>query len=86
MLAGKQSKEAIPPLEAAMQKDPTPANRLALATAYLFEKQFDKALPLLNQSVAAEPGNYSLRMMYGRGLRDNKNTSRPRSNFLQRPS
>lgn len=72
MLAGKQSKEAIPPLEAAMNKDPTPANRLALGTAYLFEKQFDKALPLLNQSVAAEPGNYSLRMMYGRGLRDNK--------------
>jgi len=45
MLAGKQSKEAIPPLEAAMRKDPTPANRLALGTAYLFEKQFDKALP-----------------------------------------
>jgi len=72
MLAGKQSKEAIPPLEAAMRKDPTPANRLALGTAYLFEKQFDKALPLLNESVAAEPANYSLRMMYGRGLRDNK--------------
>ena len=72
MLAGKQSKEAIAPLEAAMRKDPTPANRLALATAYLFDKQFDKALPLFNASVAAEPGNYNLRMMYGRGLRDNK--------------
>jgi predicted Zn-dependent protease len=72
MLAGKQSKEAVAPLEAAMRKDPTAANRLALATAYLFDKQFDKALPLLNESVAAEPGNYTLRMMYGRGLRDNK--------------
>lgn len=72
MLAGKQSKDAIPPLEAAMRKDPTPANRLALGTAYLFEKQFDKALPLLNESLAAEPANYSLHMMYGRGLRDNK--------------
>ena len=72
LLASKHSKDAIPALEAAMQKDPTPGNRLALATAYLFEKQFDKALPLMEKSVAAEPANYSLRMMYGRGLRDNR--------------
>lgn len=72
LLESKKSADAIGPLEAAMQKDPTPANRLALATAYLFEKQFAKALPLLDQSVAAEPANYSLRMMYGRGLRDSK--------------
>jgi tetratricopeptide (TPR) repeat protein len=72
LLENKHSADAIAPLEAAMQKDPTPANRLALATAYLFEKQFAKALPLLDQSVSAEPGNYSLRMMYGRGLRDSK--------------
>jgi tetratricopeptide (TPR) repeat protein len=52
--------------------DPTPANRLALATAYLFAKHFDKALPLIGQSVAADPANYSTRMMYGRALRDNK--------------
>jgi tetratricopeptide (TPR) repeat protein len=82
MLAGKQSKEAIPPLEAAMRKDPTPANRLALATAYLFERQFDKALPLFNESVAAEPGNYALRMMYGRGLRDNKQYEPAAQQFL----
>lgn len=72
LLENKNSADAIAPLEAAMQKDPTPANRLALATAYLFEKQFAKALPLLDQSVAAEPGNYALHMMYGRGLRDSK--------------
>ncbi len=72
LLENKQSADAIGPLEAAMQKDPTPANRLALATAYLFDKQFDKALPLLDQSIAADPGNYALRMMYGRGLRDSK--------------
>src|SRR6202167_3097338 len=72
MLQGKHSAEAIAPLEAAMQKDATPANRLALATAYLFEKQVAKALPLLEQSVAAEPANYSLHMMYGRALRDAK--------------
>ena len=72
LLEDKNSADAIAPLEAAMQKDPTPANRLALATAYLFQKQFPKALPLLDQSVAADPDNYALRMMYGRGLRDAK--------------
>jgi len=59
LLANQHSAEAIAPLEAAMQRDPTPANRLALATAYLFEKQYAKAMPLLDQSVAGEPSNYS---------------------------
>ena len=72
LLESRHSADAIAPLEAAFGKDPTPANRLALATAYLFEKQYPKALPLLDQSVAAEPGNYALRMMYGRALRDAK--------------
>jgi tetratricopeptide (TPR) repeat protein len=83
LLENKHSADAIAPLEAAMQKDPTPANRLALATAYLFEKQFDKALPLLDQSVAAEPGNYALRMMYGRGLRDAKKYDPAAQQFFQ---
>jgi tetratricopeptide (TPR) repeat protein len=83
LLEGKRSKDAIAPLEAAMQRDPTPANRLALATAYLFEKQFDKALPMLGQSVAAEPANYSLRMMYGRGLRDSKQYEPAAQQFFQ---
>jgi len=83
LLAGQHSADAIAPLEAAMQKDPTPANRLALATAYLFEKQFGKALPLLDQSVAADPGNYSLHMMYGRGLRDSKKYDPAAQQFFQ---
>ena len=83
MLESKHSADAIAPLEAAMQKAPTPANRLALATAYLFEKQFAKALPLLDQSVAAEPGNYSLHMMYGRGLRDAKKYDPAAQQFFQ---
>ena len=83
LLESKHSKDAIAPLEAAVQKDPTPANRLALATAYLFEKQFDNALPMLSKSVAAEPGNYSLRMMYGRGLRDNKQYEPAAQQFFQ---
>jgi tetratricopeptide (TPR) repeat protein len=83
LLEGQHSADAIAPLEAAMQKDPTPANRLALATAYLFEKQFDKALPLLEQSVAAEPGNFALHMMYGRGLRDSKKYDPAAQQFFQ---
>jgi tetratricopeptide (TPR) repeat protein len=83
LLESKHSAEAIAPLEAAMRKDPTPANRLALATAYLFEKQFDKALTLLDQSVAAEPGSFSLRMMYGRGLRDAKKYDPAAQQFFQ---
>jgi tetratricopeptide (TPR) repeat protein len=83
MLENKRSADAIAPLEAAMQKDPTPANRMALATAYVFEKQFAKALPLLDQSVATEPGNYTLRMMYGRALRDAKRYDPAAQQFLQ---
>ena len=83
LLESQHSADAVAPLEAALQKDPTPANRLALATAYLFEKQFAKALPLLDQSVAAEPGNYSLRMMYGRGLRDSKKYDPAAQQFFQ---
>jgi tetratricopeptide (TPR) repeat protein len=83
MLENKQSADAIAPLEAAMQKDPTAANRAALATAYLFNKQFDKALPLLDQSVAADPGNYDLHMMYGRGLRDSKKYDPAAQQFFQ---
>ncbi len=83
MLENKRSADAIAPLEAAMQKDPTPANRMALATAYVFEKQFAKALPLLDQSVATEPGNYTLHMMYGRALRDAKKYDPAAQQFLQ---
>lgn len=72
LLENKNYAEAIPRLEEALKKDPSPANRLALGTAYLFNNQLDKALPLLAESAAAEPGNYDIRMIYGRALRDGK--------------
>jgi Tfp pilus assembly protein PilF len=83
LLENKHSADAIAPLESAMQKDPTPANRLALATAYVFEKQYAKAQPLLDQSVAADPQNYTLRMMYGRCLRDSKKYDPAAQQFFQ---
>jgi tetratricopeptide (TPR) repeat protein len=72
MLENKQYADAIPRLEAAFGKDPTSANRAALAAAYVFAGQIDKALPLLEKAVAAEPSNYDLRMMYARALRDKR--------------
>jgi len=72
LLETKKPDEAIPHLLWAAGKSPTPANRLALATAYVKTDQADKALPLMEQALAAEPSNTELRMMYGRTLRDLK--------------
>jgi tetratricopeptide (TPR) repeat protein len=72
LLESKQYGDAIPKLEEAVKKDPTPANRLALATAYHLNQQADKAVPLLDALVAGEPSNYDLHMLYGRVLRDRK--------------
>jgi Flp pilus assembly protein TadD len=72
LLESKQFEDAVPRLEEAYAKDPSAANRSALASAYVFTRKTDKALPLLAQSVAAEPGNYDLRMMYARALRDKR--------------
>ena len=72
LLESKQYRDAIPRLEEAYAKDPTEANRVALAEAYLFSEQNDKAQPLLAKAVDAAPADFDLRMMYGRALRDRK--------------
>ena len=72
MLESKQYADAIPRLETAFQQSPTEANRVALAAAYLFANQLEKALPLLEKAAAEEPANYDIRMMYARALRDRK--------------
>jgi tetratricopeptide (TPR) repeat protein len=72
LLETKKYADAVPGLEQAYQKDPTPANRVALAAAYQFNRQFDKAAPLFAEAVAADPENYDVRMMYARVLRDQK--------------
>lgn len=73
LLEGGKAGDAVGELEKAYTQSPTPANRLALATAYLKSKQPLKALPLLEQATAAEPKNFELRMYYGRALRDQRN-------------
>lgn len=67
--AGKPA-EAIPHLEWAVAKSPTAANRMALAQAYRKSNQPDKEMPLLQQALAADPGNLELRLAIGRELRD----------------
>jgi len=83
LLAGRQYAEAIPRLEQACEKDPTVANRISLAQAYLATQQIEKALPLLEKSVAEEPSNYELRMAYAGALRDRRQFSAAAAQFNQ---
>jgi Flp pilus assembly protein TadD len=82
LLESKQYVEAAARLEAAWSKDPTEANRAALAQAYILNHQQDKAAPLLEQSVAANPDNFEIRMLYARLLRDRKDYPAAAAQFL----
>ena len=62
--------EAVPEFKAAAEISPTPANRLALATAYLKANQPELAAPILEQAIAASPNDYDLHMAIGRIHRD----------------
>jgi tetratricopeptide (TPR) repeat protein len=63
---------AIPALEESVRANPTPANRLALASAYQLTKQTDKFVEQLQLAAASDPSNYDVRMDYGRALRDQR--------------
>jgi tetratricopeptide (TPR) repeat protein len=64
--------EAISHLEQAVKSSPTGANRYALATAYLRNKQTAKAGAMMEEALAAEPENMDLRLSYAGLLRDQK--------------
>lgn len=72
LLESRKYADAVPQLEQAYRTAPTPANRQALASAYLLNRQIDKALPLLEKAVADDPSNYDLRMGYAGALRDRR--------------
>jgi tetratricopeptide (TPR) repeat protein len=72
LMESKKYSDALPQLEEAYKKSPTPENRLSLASAYLATQQGLKALPLLQEAVAASPSDFELRMMLARTLRDRK--------------
>jgi len=70
LLESRQFADGVARLEGAYAKDPSAANRNLLAQAYVLNRQLDKAVPLLEKSVAADPANFDLRMSYARALRD----------------
>jgi tetratricopeptide (TPR) repeat protein len=83
MLETRQYADALPRLEAAYAKEQNEANRVPLATAYIFTGQLEKALALLPAAVQAEPGNYDIRMLYARALRDRRQFSAAAAQFLE---
>ena len=73
LIEQNQPEDAIAPLEFAVGKAPSAANRNNLIQAYLRAKHADKALPLINQQLAANPKDLELYMLRGRIYRDQKN-------------
>ncbi len=69
--AGKPA-DAIPCFQLAVAKSPTEANRAGLAEAYLKNNQPDKAQPVVEQILAADPDNFDIRMLHGRLIRDQR--------------
>ena len=72
LLASGQPADAIQHFQAAIAKSPTEANRAALASAYLKNKEPEKALPVLDQILSANPASFEVRMLHGRVLRDQR--------------
>jgi tetratricopeptide (TPR) repeat protein len=81
LIAAARPADAIPHLEIAVAKSPTPANRAALATAYLQNNQAAKALPLVEQMLAADPNDFEIRMLRGRIIRDQRKFAEAAQDF-----
>lgn len=64
--------DAVTHFEQAVKSSPTAANRMALAQAYIKNKEPDKAIPIAAQALAQQPKDYELRMLYGRLIRDQR--------------
>lgn len=69
-LATNRPGAAVPQFEAAANISPTPANQLALASAYLKNNQPDRAQPIIEKALREQPNDYELRMALGRIFRD----------------
>ncbi len=81
-LATNQPAEAVAEFQAVVAKSPTPANRLALAGAYLKNNQGNLAAPILQEALAANPDDYDLHMAVGRLRRDGHDYKTAAEQFL----
>jgi tetratricopeptide (TPR) repeat protein len=72
-LAQGRPADAVEQFQGAVKLSPTPANKLALATAYLKNNQPQLATPILQEALQSNPDDYDLRMAVGKislGKRD----------------
>lgn len=81
-LESSRAADAVPEFQAAVELSPTPANQLALASAYLKNNQPDLAAPILEKALAANPNDYDLRMAVGRIHRDKRDFRAAANEFL----
>lgn len=72
LLKSGKPADAIEHLRIAVSQSPTEANRAALVTAYIKNKEPEKALPIVEQLLSANPDDFELRMLHGRILRDER--------------
>jgi len=72
LLQSGKAADAIAHFEAAVAKSPTVANRAALATGYLKNNEPDKALPVVEKILAANPNDFDIRMLHARIIRDQR--------------
>lgn len=82
-LRNGQDKDAITTLEAAVKISPSPGNRLALAQAYVRQKDFPHAEVLMAQLTTADAQNFDLKMFYARILRDQRKTHEAAQQFYE---
>jgi tetratricopeptide (TPR) repeat protein len=74
--------EAITALKDVVEKSPTPLRRIALAQAYVRNKQTAKAEAAIAEVVKTEPRDIELRLFYGKLLRDQRKFSQAAQEFL----
>lgn len=72
LLAAGNSAAAVAQFEATVAASPTTANRAALADAYIANHQADRAFPIIQQLLQANPNDFDLVMLSGKILRDQR--------------
>ena len=72
LLASGKPGDAIKQFEAAVAASPTTANRAALADAYLANHQPASALPIVQQLLQSDPNDFTLLLLSGHILRDQR--------------